>query len=95
MVGMVIQLVHDLGDKNNMKRVQEYKCTSRFEVHHLDIVEDFLDEDQMIEVVVRKGWTLYLVFGVGKRDEYEIENTKFRREEVHSHELGVMVGLAT
>jgi hypothetical protein len=37
-------------------------------VKHLDIVEDLLDEDRMMEVIVRQGWTLALVFGVGWSD---------------------------
>jgi hypothetical protein len=37
-------------------------------VKHLDIVEDLLDEDWMMEVVVRQGWALSLVFGVGWSD---------------------------
>jgi hypothetical protein len=43
--------------------------TSRFKVQHLDIVEDLLDEDQMMETIVRQGWTLALVFGVGWSDK--------------------------
>jgi hypothetical protein len=42
----------------------EYRHTSRFEVQQLDIVEDLLDEDRTMEKMVRKGWTLALVFGV-------------------------------
>jgi len=37
-------------------------------VHHLEIVEDLLDEDQMMETTMRQGWTLSLVFGVGWSD---------------------------
>jgi hypothetical protein len=42
-----------------------------------------------------QGWTTAFVFGFGWSDRVAIENTKFRHEEVHSHELGAMVGLAT
>jgi hypothetical protein len=45
---------------------QEYECTNRFKVQHLDIVEDLLDEDRMMATMRRKGWTLSLVFGVGQ-----------------------------
>jgi hypothetical protein len=64
-------------------------------VQHLDIVEDLLDEDQMMATMMRQGWTLSLVFGVGQSDKDVTEKTKFGHEEAHSHELGVMVGLAT
>jgi len=37
-------------------------------VHHLDIMEDLLDEDQTMETIVRQGWTLALVLGVGWSD---------------------------
>jgi hypothetical protein len=37
-------------------------------VKHLNIVEDLLDEDQTMELVVRQGWTLALVLGVGQSD---------------------------
>jgi hypothetical protein len=56
---------------------------SRFEVQHLDIVDDLLDEDWMMETVVRQGWTLALVFGVGQSDEDATEKTKFRHGEAH------------
>jgi hypothetical protein len=56
-------------DGLNCGRKSEYGCTSRFEVQHLDIVEDLLDEDWMMAtIVVRQGWTLSLVFGVGWSD---------------------------
>jgi hypothetical protein len=64
-------------------------------VQHLDIVEDLLDKDQMMETIVRKGWTLSLVFKVGHYDRDATEKTKFGYEEVHSHELGATIGLAT
>jgi hypothetical protein len=49
----------------------------------------------MMEVVVRQGWTLSLVFGVGQSDEYAIEKTKFVHEYVHAYGLCRMVGLST
>ena len=63
-------------DGLNCKRKSKYECTSRFEVRstyrfevqHLDIVEDLLNEDQTMAVVVRKGWTLTLVFEFGWND---------------------------
>jgi hypothetical protein len=53
---------------SNCGRKSEYRCTSRFEVQHLDIVEDLLDEDRMMATTMRQGWTLSLVFGVGWSD---------------------------
>jgi hypothetical protein len=44
-VGLTIQLVQELGKNNSMIRGSKYRCTSRYEVQHLDIVEDILDED--------------------------------------------------
>jgi hypothetical protein len=64
-------------------------------VKNLDVVEDLLDEDWMMEVVMRQGWTLALLFGVGWSDKDVIEETKFGQEEVHSYELGAVIGLAT
>jgi hypothetical protein len=64
-------------------------------VQHLDIVENLFNEDRMMATVVRQGWTLSLVFGVGWSDGDAIEKTKFGHEEVHSHELGTVVGLDT
>jgi hypothetical protein len=51
-----------------MTKRLKYRCVRRFEVQDLDIVEDLLDEDWMMAVVVRRGWTLALVFGVGWND---------------------------
>ena len=62
---------------------------------HLDIVEDILDIDQMMEAVVRQGWTLALVFGVGQSHGDATKKTKFGHEELHFHGLGMMVELAT
>jgi hypothetical protein len=56
-------------DGLNCRRKSKYKCANRFEVQHLDIVEDLLNEDQMMETTVRKGWTLSLVFGVISSDK--------------------------
>jgi hypothetical protein len=39
-------------------------------VQHLDIVEDLLEEDWMMETIVRQGWTLALVFEVGYSEKY-------------------------
>jgi hypothetical protein len=64
-------------------------------VQHLDIAGDLLDKDQTMAVVVRQGRTLALVFGVGRSDRDVTKKTKFMHEEVHSHELGTTVGLAT
>jgi hypothetical protein len=56
-------------DGLNCKRKSNYKRTSRFEVKHLDIVEDLLDGDRTMATIVRQGWELSLVFGVGKSDK--------------------------
>jgi hypothetical protein len=37
-------------------------------VKHLNIADDLLDEDRMMEAIVRQGWKVSLVFGVGKSD---------------------------
>jgi hypothetical protein len=66
-----------------MTKRSKYRCTSRFEVQHLDIVEDLLDEDWMMEVVVRQGWTLALVFGVGWSDRDVTKKTKFGHGDAH------------
>jgi hypothetical protein len=58
-------------------------------------VYDLLDEVWIMAAIVRHGWTRFLVFGVGWSDENATENTKFENEELHSHELGVTIGLAT
>jgi hypothetical protein len=58
-------------------------------------VEDLLDKDRVMVAVMRQGWTFSLVFGVGQSDRDATENTKFGHEVVHSHDLCVMVGLAT
>jgi hypothetical protein len=47
---------------------QNYIHSNSFEVKHLEIVEDLLDEDQIMVAVERQGWTLSLVFRVGKSD---------------------------
>jgi hypothetical protein len=64
-------------------------------VKHLEIENDLLVKSQMMATVVRQGWTLSLVFEVGHSDGDGIEKTKFGHEEVHSHELGMMVGITT
>jgi hypothetical protein len=56
-------------DGPNCGRKLEYRCISRFEVQHLEIVEDLLDEDQMMATTMGQGWALALVFGVGQSDE--------------------------
>jgi hypothetical protein len=38
-------------------------------VQHLDIMEDLLEKYWMMAAVVRQGWTLVLVFGVGQSDK--------------------------
>jgi hypothetical protein len=53
----------------SMTKRSKYRRANRFEVQHLYIVEDIFDEDRMMEVVVRKWWTLSLVFGVGWNDQ--------------------------
>ena len=57
------ELVH-----KRMNKRLNYGCTSRFKVKNVDIVENVLDEDWMMETIVRQGWTLVLVFEVGQGD---------------------------
>jgi hypothetical protein len=57
------ELVHE-----SMTKRLNYVRASRFKVQHLDIVEDLLDEDWMMAVEMRQGWTLSLVFVVGWSD---------------------------
>jgi hypothetical protein len=64
-------------------------------VQQLDIVEDLLDEDHMMVTIVRQGWTLAFVFGVGWSDGDAAKKNNFENEEMHSHELGTMIELAT
>jgi len=52
-------------------------------VKHLDIVDDILDEYWMMETVLRKIWTLVLVFGVVWSGKYATRKTKFRHGEAH------------
>jgi len=47
------------------------------------MMEYLLDEYQTMETTVMQGWTLALVFGIGKSDEDVKENTKFRHGEAH------------
>jgi hypothetical protein len=49
----------------------------------------------MMATIVRKRWTLVLVFGVGLSDEDAIEKSKFGHEEVHFHGLDATIRLAT
>jgi hypothetical protein len=44
--------------------IQSYENTNRFKVKHLDIVEDFLEKYWIMVAMMRKGWTLDLVFVV-------------------------------
>jgi hypothetical protein len=83
MVGLSIQLVHDLGKKIIMTRGQEYRNVSRFKVKHLDILEDILDGDRMMTTIVRQVWTLAIVFGVGQSDKDVTKKTNFRNGEAH------------
>jgi hypothetical protein len=53
---------------NELRKEVKYGHSSRFKVLQLDIVEDLLDEDQIMAIVVRQGWKLSLVFGVGLSD---------------------------
>jgi hypothetical protein len=46
----------------------KYEHTNRSKVKQLDIVEDLLDKDRTMEAIVRQGWTLALVLGVGWSD---------------------------
>jgi hypothetical protein len=63
-------------------------------VQNLDILEDLIDEDRMMAATMRQGWTLSIVFEVERGDgRLQPKNIKFKHEKVHSHELGMMVGL--
>ena len=59
------ELVH-----GSMTKRLKYRRARRFEVQDLDIVEDLLDKDWTMTAVVRRGWTLALVFGVGWSDRH-------------------------
>jgi hypothetical protein len=52
-------------------------------VQHLNIVEDLHDEDGIMAIVVRQGWTLAIVFEVGQSDTDSIEKTKFKHGDAH------------
>jgi hypothetical protein len=80
----------------NCGRNSKYRLTNRFDLQHLNIVEDLLDEDQTMVAVVRKICTLSLVIGFYRvtMDIDAIENTKFKHDKVHSHEFGATIGLA-
>jgi hypothetical protein len=60
----------------NCGRKSKYICPGRFEVLHLDIVEDILEECQKMEAIVRQGTKCSLVFGFGWSDRYENKNDK-------------------
>jgi hypothetical protein len=57
------ELVHE-----SMTKRLKYDRASRLKVQHLDIAEDLLDEYWTMEVAMRQGWTLSLVFVVGWSD---------------------------
>jgi hypothetical protein len=58
-------------------------------------VEDLLDEDWTMEAMMMQGWTLSLVFGVGRSDIDTKRKGQVWAWRCTFQELDVMVGLAT
>jgi hypothetical protein len=83
------ELVH-----KSMTKRSKYGCANRFDVQDLGIVDDLLNIDWTL-VAVRKNWTLALVFELEKVTKMQTKRTMFGHEEVHSHDLGMTIGLTT
>jgi hypothetical protein len=66
-VGKTIQTTRQSCElvRRNMEKRSVYGCVVDSDVRYLDVTKELLNEDWIMEVVVRKGWILFLVFGVG------------------------------